>query len=232
MEQGVTQFLSTQPVVVCQFTGGDADRADADTRQQLGMTLNRRTFAPYERASSWPDHVVEKPSFSASRHSAYHDRKGRSPNVNGRRNPVPILRPSNSPYWMSLQEKLFHTTQIAGMLYSTAVHRTCGTMVKPPSPQIDTQARSGAASLAPRMPAAPNPMPENPQVLSMVCGWRASQNCMNQLWCTPESSEMMASSGSTARQLATTRSGRSGEVWIWKLGAVKSCHSRRQPAIS
>ena len=143
MEQGVTQFLSPQPVVVCQFTGGDADRADPDTRQRLGMTINRRTFAPYERAPNWLDRVVEKHSILASRHSACHDRKGSSPNVNGRRNPVPILRPSNSPYWMSLQENLFHTTQIAGMLYSTAVHRTCGTMVKPPSPQIDTQARSG-----------------------------------------------------------------------------------------
>jgi len=54
-------------------------------------------------------------------------------------------------------------------------------MVNPPSPQIETQGRSGAASLAPRMPATPKPMPENPQVLSMVWGWRAFQNCMYQL---------------------------------------------------
>ena len=75
-------------------------------------------------------------------------------------------------------------------------------MLKPPSPQIATHGRSGAASFAPRMPAGPKPMPEKPQVLSMVCGRRACQNCMNQLWWTPESSEMMASSGSTARQSA------------------------------
>ena len=46
----------------------------------------------------------------------------------------------------------------------------------------------------------------------MVCGRRAFQNCMNQLWWTPESSEMIASSGSTARQSATMRSGRIGEA--------------------
>ena len=60
------------------------------------------------------------------------------------------------PYWMSRiapQAKLFHTTQIAGMSYSTAVHSTCGTIVKPPSPQIETHGRSGAASLAPRIAA-------------------------------------------------------------------------------
>ncbi len=133
---------------------------------------------------------------------------------------------------IAAQEKLFQTTQTAGMSYSTAVQSTCGTIAKPPSPQIATQGRSGAASLAPRMPAGPKPMPEKPQVLSMVCGLRASQNCMNQLWWTPESSEMMASSGSTRRQSATIRSGRNGEVWSSKFGAVCASQAARQPAIS
>ena len=61
---------------------------------------------------------------------------------------------------IAAQEKLFHTTHTAAMLYSTAVHSTCGTMVKPPSPQIDTQTLSGAASLAPRIELGPKPMPE------------------------------------------------------------------------
>ena len=72
-------------------------------------------------------------------------------------------RPSKYAYWRSriaAQAKLFHTTQTAGMSYSTAVQSTCGTMVKPPSPQIDTQGLSGAASLAPRIALGPNPMPE------------------------------------------------------------------------
>ena len=79
------------------------------------------------------------------------------------------------------QEKLFQITHTTGMSYSTAVHSTCGTMEKQPSPVIATTGRSGAASLAPRAPAAPNPMPEKPQELSIVCGRRAFQNCMYQL---------------------------------------------------
>ena len=138
------------------------------------------------------------------------------------------------PYWMSriaAQAKLFHTSHTAGMSYSTAVASTCGVMVKPPSPQIDRQGRSGAASLAPRMPLTPKPIAEKPQVLSIDCGRRASQNCMNQLWCTPLSSEMMASSGRALRTSFTTRSGRSGEPLMSKFGAVKACHSRFQPSI-
>ena len=108
------------------------------------------------------------------------------------------------------------------MLYSTAVHSTCGTIVKQPSPAIATHGRSGAASLAPSTPAAPKPMPEKPHELSMVCGRRAFQNCMYQLWLTPTSQARMASSGSTAWQSATTRSGRIGVAWMSKFGRVNS----------
>jgi hypothetical protein len=117
---------------------------------------------------------------------------------------------------------LFQITHTTGMSYSTAVHSTCGTMVKQPSPAIATQGRSGAASLAPSTPAAPKPMPENPQELSMVWGRRAFQNCMYQLWLTPTSQARIASSGSTAWQSATTRSGRIGVAWMSKLGRVNS----------
>src|SRR5476649_2111936 len=99
-------------------------------------------------------------------------------------NMVPSSRPPNMPSWMSrieTQPKLFQITHTTAMLYSTAVHRTCGTMVKQPSPAIATTVRSGAASLAPREPAAPKPMAEKPQELSMFCGVRAFQNCMYQL---------------------------------------------------
>src|SRR4030095_4759116 len=138
-------------------------------------------------------------------------------------------------YWMSridAQAKLFQITQTTGMLYSTAVHKTCGTMEKQPSPAIATQGRSGAASLAPRTPAAPKPMPEKPHELSMVCGRRAFQNCMYQLWLTPTSQARMASDGSTAWQSATTRSGRIGEAWIAKLGAVNFSHAAFHVSIS
>ncbi len=81
------------------------------------------------------------------------------------------------------------------------------------------------------MPLTPKPMAEKPHALSMVWGRRAFQNCMNQLWCTPESSAMMASSGSTARTSATTRSGCMGEAWTAKLGAVNRSHSPCQPLI-
>src|SRR6266550_8621333 len=127
------------------------------------------------------------------------------------------------PYWMSrieAQEKLFQTSQTTGMSYSTAVHSTCGTIEKQPSPAIATHGRSGAASLAPSTPAAPKPMPEKPHELSMVWGQRAFQNCMYQLWLTPTSQARMALSGSTAWQSATTRSGRMGVAWMSKLGAV------------
>src|ERR1700684_4361488 len=119
---------------------------------------------------------------------------------------------------METQPKLFQTTQTTGMLYSTAVQSTCGTMVKQPSPVIATTGRSGAASLAPSAPAAPKPMPEKPQELSMHCGLRAFQNCMYQLWLTPTSQQMMASGGSTAWQYDTTGSGRSGEGCSAKFG--------------
>ena len=54
-------------------------------------------------------------------------------------------------------------------------------MVKQPSPAIATTGLSGAASLAPSAPAAPNPMPEKPHEFSIVCGRRDFQNCMYQL---------------------------------------------------
>ena len=52
----------------------------------------------------------------------------------------------------------------------------------------------------------------------MVCGRRAFQNCMYQLWLTPTSQARIASSGSTAWQSATMRSGRIGEAWMSKFG--------------
>ena len=88
------------------------------------------------------------------------------------------------PYWMSridAQAKLFQITHTTGISYSTAVHSTCGTMVKQPSPAIATTGRSGAASFAPSAPAVPKPMPEKPQEFSIACGRRAFQNCMYQL---------------------------------------------------
>src|SRR5712691_10176675 len=97
---------------------------------------------------------------------------------------VPCSRPPNMPSWMSRienQPKLFQITHTTEMLYSTAVHRPCCTMVKHPSPAIATTGRSGAASLAPSAPAAPKPMPEKPHELSIVCGRRDFQNCMYQL---------------------------------------------------
>ena len=63
-------------------------------------------------------------------------------------------------------------------------------------------------------------MPEKPHELSMVCGRRAFQNCMYQLWLTPTSQARMASSGSTAWQSATMRSGRIGEACTSKFGCV------------
>src|ERR1700758_1709650 len=94
--------------------------------------------------------------------------------------------------------KLFQTTHTTGIAYSTAVHRTCGTMVKQPSPVTATTGRSGAASFAPSAPAAPNPMPEKPQELSIDCGRRAFQNCIYQLWLTPTSQQIMPFGGMTA----------------------------------
>jgi hypothetical protein len=105
------------------------------------------------------------------------------------------------------------------------VHSTCGTIEKQPSPAMATHGLSGAASLAPSTPAAPKPMPEKPHELSMVCGRRAFQNCMYQLWLTPTSQARMALSASTAWQSATTRSGRIGVAWMSKLGAVNFSHA-------
>src|SRR6185437_7588737 len=142
-------------------------------------------------------------------------------------NMVPCSRPPNMPSWMSrieTQPKLFQITQTTGMLYSTAVHSTCGTMVKQPSPVTATTGRSGAASLAPSAPAAPKPMPEKTQQFSMFCGCRGFQNCMYQLWLTPTSQHRMASGGSTAAQSATIRSGLIGEALISKFGRTKSSH--------
>src|SRR6185503_6619279 len=104
-------------------------------------------------------------------------------------------------------------------------HSTCGTIVKQPSPVTATHGLSGAASLAPSTPAAPKPMPEKPHELSMVCGRRAFQNCMYQLWLTPTSQHKMASGGSTAWQSATIRSGRIGDAYVSKFGRVKSSHA-------
>ena len=95
-----------------------------------------------------------------------------------------------------------------------------------------TQGLSGAASLAPSTPAAPKPMPEKPHELSIVCGRRAFQNCMYQLWLTPTSQARMASSGSTAWQSATTRSGRIGDAWMSKFGRVNCSHAAFHCSIS
>src|SRR5512135_2163385 len=118
------------------------------------------------------------------------------------------------------QPKLFQITHTTGILYSTAVQSTCGTMVKQPSPVTATTGRSGAASLAPSAPEAPKPMPEKPHEFIMVCGRRAFQNCMYQLWLTPTSQQRIASGGSTSWQSCTTRSGRIGEACTLKFGCV------------
>src|SRR5215469_9800156 len=98
------------------------------------------------------------------------------------------------------KEKLFQTTHTTGIAYSTAVHSTCGTMAKQPSPVTATHGCSGAASFAPSTPAAPKPMPEKPHELSMVRGRRAVQNWIYQLWLTPTSQARIASGGNTAWQ--------------------------------
>jgi hypothetical protein len=67
------------------------------------------------------------------------------------------------PTWMSriaAQEKLFHTTQMHGRSYSTAVATTYGVMEKPPSPHTEMQGRSGAASCAPITLHTPKPIEE------------------------------------------------------------------------
>ena len=61
---------------------------------------------------------------------------------------------------MALQAKLFHTTQMHGSSYSTAVATTYGVIEKPPSPHTDMQGRSGAASLAPSTLQTPKPIEE------------------------------------------------------------------------
>jgi hypothetical protein len=48
---------------------------------------------------------------------------------------------------------------------------------------------------------------------------------MYQLWLTPTSQARIASSGRTAWQSATTRSGRIGVAWMSKLGAVNFCQA-------
>src|SRR2546423_13942466 len=101
---------------------------------------------------------------------------------------VPCSRPPNMPSWMSridTQPKLFQITHTTGMLYSTAVHSTCGTIEKQPSPAIATHGRSGAASLAQSAPAAPQPMAEKPDEVSLVCGRRAFLDYMYWLWLSP-----------------------------------------------
>ena len=66
----------------------------------------------------------------------------------------------------------------------------------------------------------------------MFCGWRGFQNCMYQLWLTPTSQQRMASSGMTAAQSATTRSGRIGEACISKFGRMNFSHSACQLLMS
>ena len=63
----------------------------------------------------------------------------------------------------------------------------------------------------------------------MLWGRLACQNCMNQLWCTPESSDRITSSGSIFCSVPTTNSGRSGLVESPKCGRTKASHSRCQP---
>jgi len=103
-------------------------------------------------------------------------------------------------------------------------------MVKPPSPQTEMQGRSGAASCAPSTLHTPKPIDEKPQLFSMLCVRRGFQNCMNQLWCTPESSVRMAFSGSTCCNASTTYSGRNGVVTSAKCGRTNFSHSAHHPA--
>src|SRR5215475_12919679 len=54
--------------------------------------------------------------------------------------------------------KLFQITQTTGMSYSTAVHSTCGTMVKQPSPAFATTGRSGAGARGAKLAAPDRPV--------------------------------------------------------------------------
>src|SRR5690606_12611042 len=128
--------------------------------------------------------------------------------------------------------KLFHTIHTQGNWYSTAVATTYGAIMKPPSPTTETQGRSGAANCAPRTLQGPNPIEEYPQLLSMLLGRRGSQNCMNQLWCTPESNVMITSSGNVFCNVPTTYSGRIGVVIALKFGSTNLRHSSFHAAIS
>ena len=98
------------------------------------------------------------------------------------------------------------------MSYSTAVASACGVIRNEPSPTTATQGRSGAASLAPRMPEVANPIAAKPQEWIRWRGRSASNNWMIQLWCTPTSLAMIALSGSARDSARISRSGRSG-IW-------------------
>ena len=66
----------------------------------------------------------------------------------------------------------------------------------------------------------------------MLCVRFGFQNCMNQLWCTPESQVRIASSGITFCIASTTYSGLSGVVRMEKLGRTYASHSARHASTS
>ena len=69
-------------------------------------------------------------------------------------------------------------------------------MKNAPSPDTETQGRSGAANFAPSTPATPKPIAPKPMQPICKSIRRGLQYCSSQLWCTPMSLTMMASAGS------------------------------------
>ena len=115
---------------------------------------------------------------------------------------------------------MFHTTQTTGRLYSTAVPSTLACMKNAPSPHTDTHGRSGAASFAPSTPATPKPIGPKPMQPISEFGRCGLQYCSSQLWCTPMSLTMMASSGSARSISKAARCGLIGVESSLKPGAM------------
>jgi hypothetical protein len=73
---------------------------------------------------------------------------------------------------------------------------TLACMKNAPSPQTDTQGRSGAANFAPITPVTPKPMGPKPIEPINESGRFGLQKLSSQSWCTPMSLTRIASSGS------------------------------------
>jgi len=129
------------------------------------------------------------------------------------------------------QAKLFQITQTTGMLYSTAVHSTCGTIVKQPSPAIATTGCRAPQACAERT-AAPKPCRRSPRVEHLLRR-RAFQYCSTNCDDADVAGDStLAVVGSTAWQSATMRSGGSRVAWDVEVRLVKASHSSHQPLIS